>query len=130
MSEKHAPYLHVVRTPPPASQQDEETSEMSHSEHAEETTSAVDAANEQEGASLNTPLQQAIMHAAVSWVALVMERNAHSVDIQPIAQRVYEVSVHCADESGADAGEGVILRVQLAMDPGLVIRTTVEPVKP
>lgn len=81
---------------------------------------------------LNQPLQQAIMYAAVSWVALCVERTVYAVDIQPIAQRLYEVSIHYADvqTGGKSAGEGIILRVKLEVEAGLVMRMAVEPIRP
>ena len=147
MSEKSAPYLHLVRHPSPADQVDEsdvgpgQREELTPSESSASTgvsssassgasSGTLSSAAEQERIPLNAPLQQAIMYAAVSWVALVMERTAHSVDIQPVGRNLYEVSVHYADDEGHDTGEGVILRVAMAIDPGLIMRTTVEPVKP
>jgi hypothetical protein len=85
---------------------------------------------------LNQPLQQAIMYAAVSWVALCVERTVYAVDIQPIARNLYEVSVHYASsdadvESGQDAATvGIILRVRLNVERGLAVETLVEPVHP
>lgn len=72
------------------------------------------------------------MHAAVAWVELCIERGCYAVDIQPVAARVYEVSVHYTDpETGQEAaGEGIILRVRLDVAPGLALRSTVEPVRP
>lgn len=80
---------------------------------------------------LNQPITQAIMYAAVGWVALCVERAVYAVDITPIARRTYEVSARYADASGAaDAGEGIILRVTLEVASGLVVHSTVEPVRP
>jgi len=79
-----------------------------------------------ETASGSTTLSQAIMYATVGWLALCMERVAVAVDIQPIAEGVYEVSAHF----DAERTEGVLLRVRLEVAPGLVVRTVVEPVRP
>ena len=140
MSETPKPYLHLVRSEhaedasaSPASPVSDasDTSEGARTdEGTEEEAAAPEAATEP--TPLNQPLQQAIMYAAVSWVALTVERSVYAVDIQPIARRLYEVSVHyCDPETGREAaGEGIILRIALAVEPGLVLRTSVEPVRP
>ncbi|HKT40692.1 MAG TPA: hypothetical protein VJR48_20145, partial [Ktedonobacterales bacterium] len=70
------------------------------------------------------------------WVALCVERSVYAVDIQPIARNLYEVSIHYADpETGGEApggpgAAGIILRVRLAVERGLALETTVEPVHP
>ncbi|HEY7975754.1 MAG TPA: hypothetical protein VID72_10450 [Ktedonobacterales bacterium] len=158
MSETTKPYLHMVRSAPTADAEGAEEAEESASstEGSTETSivgegqpavgpresepsapgadSTLDTTPDAttSGTPLNQPLQQAIMYAAVSWVALMVERSVHSVDIQPIARRLYEVSVHYSDaQTGGEApGEGIILRIALAVEPGLVVRTSVEPVRP
>ncbi|HZC05461.1 MAG TPA: hypothetical protein VE338_07450 [Ktedonobacterales bacterium] len=123
MSEKKSPYLHFVRSAPlPA--------EAEQGEERESTSSVATGGAAQDAASLNAPLQQAIMYTAVSWVALVMERTVHAVDIQPIGRRLYEVSVHYAEGEGQDTDDAIILRVRLEVEPGLALHTTVEPVRP
>ncbi len=67
---------------------------------------------------------QALMYACVSWVALVREETAQSVDLTPIGQLSYEADVLL------ESGERVLLRVGLKVEPGLVVRTVVEPVRP
>lgn len=143
MSETPKPYLHLVHA--------DDDDDCADARATEEVTGAV-AAGDPGGPTpaaaapvaaaapapgnlppLNHPLQQAIMHAAVAWVALCVERSCYAVDIQPVAARVYEVSVHYADadDAGKEAvGEGIILRIALAVGPGLAIHTSVEPVRP
>ncbi len=75
MSERNTPCLHIVR----ASDQANESERVLDTGEDAATASEAIGAQEQEGVSLNAPLQQAIMHAAVSWVALVMERSVHPV---------------------------------------------------
>lgn len=151
MSEKSAPYLHLVRQTPSGgsdgaartdtgdigNDRDDETDQGS--DHlpapSDAPSDAPKAASAADTPPLNQPLQQAIMYAAVSWVALCVERSVYAVDIQPIARNVYEVSVHYADrETGSEAAgqssEGIILRVRLAVERGLALETTVEPVHP
>lgn len=72
------------------------------------------------------PLEQSIMYAVLSWLALCVERVAVAVEIQPIAERLYEVSAHFDEEHT----QGIILRVKLEVLTGLVVRSTVEPVRP
>lgn len=66
------------------------------------------------------PLQLAIIHAAVGWFELCIEWDCYAVDVQPVAQRVYEVNVHYTNpETGQEAaGEGIVLRVRLDVEPG------------
>ena len=68
-------------------------------------------------------LSQALMYACVSWVALVREETAQSVDLAPIGQLSYEADVLL------ESGERVLLRVGLVVEPGLVVRTVVEPIR-
>ncbi len=146
MSEHKAPYLHVVRATPSNDAQsietwDEGIKPSSVTDHqpassggvetpdttADKETTPADTTN----LPLNQPLTQAIMFLAVGWVALCVERTVHAVDIQQVARRQYEVSVHYADEHGQEAvGAGIILRVELEVKQGLIVQSTVEPVKP
>ncbi|HEX2349268.1 MAG TPA: hypothetical protein VHI51_12630 [Ktedonobacterales bacterium] len=138
MSEKSAPYLHLVRQTP--SGDSDQSHDQSQQGEQDEPSSQQGASDDQPSseqpssapAALNQPLQQAIMYAAVSWVALCAERTVCAVDIQPIARRLYEVSVHYSDAvTGGEAhGEGIILRIALAIELGVVLRTRVEPVRP
>ena len=152
MSEHHAPYLHVVRSAPaiePAPSEaahEAETPDMGNlalvSDDAmpappplevaqDGATSAApsDGASTEPVSQASAALSQAIMYATMSWLALCVERVAVAVDIQPIAGRLYEVSVHY-DSSDADHSDGIILRVRLDVEPGLVVRATVEPLRP
>jgi len=61
----------------------------------------------------------------VHWEASAQAGDV-AVDIQPIAEGLYEVSAHF----DAERTEGIILRVRLEVAPGLVVRTVVEPVRP
>lgn len=67
---------------------------------------------------------QALMYACVSWVALVREETAQSVELTPIGQLSYEADVLL------ESGERVLLRVGLVVEPGLVVRTVIEPARP
>lgn len=78
-----------------------------------------------DGARKAEAFSQALMYACVSWVALVREETVQSVDLTPIGQLSYE-----ADVLLADSGERVLLRVGLRVEPGLVVRTVVEPARP
>ena len=157
MSEHHAPYLHVVRSAPaiepaiePAPSEaahEAETPDMSNlalvgddampapppledgAASDEASDGASDGASTEPVSQASAALSQAIMYATMSWLALCVERVAVAVDIQPIAGRLYEVSVHY-DSSDADHSDGIILRVRLDVEPGLVVRTTVEPIRP
>lgn len=60
------------------------------------------------------------MHACVSWVALVLEEAAQSVDLTPSGQMSYAADVLL------ESGERVGLRVE----PELVVPTVVEPARP
>lgn len=148
MGEKSAPYLHLVRQTP--SSDSDQSHDQSQQGEQDEPSSQQGASDDQPSseqpssapAALNQPLQQAIMYAAVSWVALCVERSVYAVDIQPIARNVYEVSVHYSDveagqgekgekqEAAGQSSEGIILRVRLAVERGLALETTVEPVHP
>jgi len=138
MSEKSAPYLHLVRQTP--SGDSDQSHDQSQQGEQDEPSSQQGASDDQPSseqpssapAALNQPLQQAIMYAAVSWVALCVERTVYAVDIQPIAHNVYEVSVHYSDAvTGGEAhGEGITLRIALAIELGMVLRTRVESVRP
>ena len=142
MSEKSAPYLHLVRQTP--SGDSDQSHDQSQQGEQDEPSSQQGASDDQPSseqpssapAALNQPLKQAIMYAAVSWVALCVERSVYAVDIQPIARNLYEVSVHYASsdadvESGQDAATvGIILRVRLNVERGLAVETLVEPVHP
>lgn len=142
MGEKSAPYLHLVRQTP--SSDSDQSHDQSQQGEQDEPSSQQGASDDQPSseqpssapAALNQPLQQAIMYAAVSWVALCVERSVYAVDIQPIARNLYEVSIHYADpETGGEApggpgAAGIILRVRLAVERGLALETTVEPVHP
>ena len=148
MSETPKPYLHLVHADidEEAAEETEETadeaatSELGRQAFAAAAPGADPVASTVAAAAadrppLNHPLQQAIMHAAVAWVELCVERSCYAVDIQPVARRVYEVNVHYADpETGQEAvgqgAEGIILRVRLEVEPGLALRSTVEPVRP
>ena len=146
MSETPKPYLHLVQADADVDTDiddgaaEETTEEAAASElERQAPNDAVPVAAAPDAAAapadlppLNHPLQQAIMHAAVAWVELCVERSCYAIDIQPVARRVYEVSVHYADpETGQEAvGEGIMLRVRLEVEPGLALRSTVEPVRP
>ena len=119
MTETHAPYLHVVRQSTAAADPDPDPDPgpvPDDDPDADPDPAALAAA----------PLSHAIMHAVVGWLALCMERVAVAVEIQPIADRLYEVSAHFDEQQSA----GVLLRVRLDVEPGLVVRTTVEPLRP
>ena len=160
MTEHAAPYLHVVRSTPTDAPADLPTradgaeevetdgipvatlvataarsappyvdSELA-SESADAPASDADVAAASgpaaSGPAASAPLAQAVMYATMSWLALCVERVAVAVDIQPVAERMYEVSAHFDEEHS----EGIILRVRLDVEPGLVVRTTVEPLRP
>ncbi len=149
MSEHHAPYLHVVRSAPaiePAPSEaahEAETPDMGNLalvgddampappplEDGATSAAPSDGASTEPVSQASAALSQAIMYATMSWLALCVERVAVAVDIQPIAGRLYEVSVHY-DSSDADHSDGIILRVRLDVEPGLVVRTIVEPLRP
>lgn len=84
------------------------------------------AGDQQAGVAPSAPLEQAIMYAVCGWLALCVERVAVAVDIQPIAEGVYEVSAHFDEEHT----QGMLLRVRLEVAAGLVVRTVVEPLRP
>ncbi len=110
--EQRAPYLYVV-----GRQGGEAT--VPRPEEDAAAASVVESARQAEA------LSQALMYACVSWVALVREETAQRVDLTPIGQLSYE-----ADVLLADSGERVLLRVGLMVEPGLVVRTVVEPARP
>ena len=129
MSETHAPYLHVVRLPPlpdpdPDLPDGVDAALIVDADPDPDPGPVPDADPADTAAPV--PLSQAIMNAVVGWLALCMERVAVAVDIQPIADRLYEVSAHFDEQHSA----GVLLRVRLDVEPGLVVRTTVEPLRP
>lgn len=109
--EQRAPYLYDV-----GRQGDEAT--VPRPEDDSGTRAVVDDARKAEAFS------QALMYACVSWVALVREETAQSVELTPIGQLLYEADVLL------ERGERVLLRVGLQVEPGLVVRTVVEPVRP
>lgn len=110
--ERRAPYLHVV-----GRQGGEAT--MLKPDEAAAAGAVVDGAGKEEA------LSQALMYACVSWVALVREEVVESVDLTPIGSLSYE-----ADVLLAESGERILLRVGLKVEPGLVVRTVVEPARP
>ena len=147
MSEHTAPYLRIVRSAPDSPSSADSTTASPTSDNAEAAaTASATALSQPSDTPLNQPLTQAIMYAAVSWVALCAERVVYAVDIQPIARRLYEVSVHYASWKPTlllltqmqtqtqthakgqteNAGEGIILRVRLEVEPGLALRTVVD----
>ena len=136
MSETPKPYLHLVHadtdTDTDGEATEETVEEAAASDPSSQALAAAPVTPPADLPPLNHPLQQAIMHVAVGWVELCVERSCFAVDIQPVARRVYEVSVHYTDpETGQEAvGEGIILRVRLDVEPGLALRSTVEPVRP
>jgi hypothetical protein len=112
MSQRRAPYLYVVgrqggEATVPRPEQD------------------AGAAAVVEEARTAQAVSQALMYACMSWVALVREEAALSVDLTPIGQLAYE-----ADVLLSESGERLLLRVRLVVEPGLVVRTVIEPVRP
>ncbi|WIG60468.1 MAG: hypothetical protein OJF49_003216 [Ktedonobacterales bacterium] len=86
------------------------------------------------GAVSGGALANAIMYACTGWVALCMERTCASVDVQPIAARLYEAAVTLEPKAEGEGWEcqpdTVLLRVRLEVEVGLIVRTVVEPVRP
>ena len=56
----------------------------------------------------------------------MLEWAAQSVDLTPIGQPLHEADVRLGDRGG----ERLLLRVGLRVEPGLVVRTVVEPARP
>ena len=108
---ERAPYLYVV------GRQGGETTVRRPEEDAA-AAAVVESARQAEA------LSQALMYACVSWVALVREQTAQSVELTPIGQLSYEADVLL------ESAERVLLRVGLVLEPGLVVRTVVEPARP
>jgi hypothetical protein len=70
-------------------------------------------------------LSQALIYACVSWVALLREQAAQSVELTPIGGLSYEADVLL------ESCERLLLRVGLKVEPGSWrVRTVVEPVRP
>ena len=111
MSEKRAPYLYVV-----GRQGGEAT--VPRPEEDVAAAGVVESARKAEA------LSQALMYACVSWMVLVREETVQSVNLTPIGRLSYEADVLL------EGGERVLLRVGLVVEPGLVVRTVVEPVRP
>lgn len=78
--------------------------------------------------SASAAMGAAIMQACLAWVALIREDAAAiaRVDVTPLGGGIYEAA--CVRSDGG--GFPVLLRVSLVVEPGFVVRTVVEPMRP
>lgn len=69
-------------------------------------------------------LGNAVMHAAMSWVACCMEKQGESVGVMPLGGGLFDAEVKLS------GGDSIWLRVRLVLEAGPVLSTRVEPVHP
>lgn len=66
----------------------------------------------------------AVMHAAMSWVACCQEKDGVTVSVATLGSGLFDAEVLLAD------GSSVFLRVTLILESGPRLRTVVEPIHP
>lgn len=76
------------------------------------------------GHSASDVLGQAVMHAAMSWVACCMEKPGESVDVVQVGRGAFHATVHFAD------GGTYMLAVSMLLETGPVLTVQVQPIHP
>lgn len=69
-------------------------------------------------------LGNAVMYAAMSWVACCMEQTGESVSVMPLGEGLFDAEVRFYE------GPSIWLRVRLTLESGPVLSTRVEPIHP
>ena len=81
-------------------------------------------AQQEQAHDANTIIGNAVMHAAMSWVACCQEKQGVSVSVAQVGGGLFDAEVTTAD------GGSTFLRVRLILERGPRLQAVVEPIHP
>ena len=95
-------------------------------EQVEQVNRDLDAGGEESEASREAAaiLGNAVMHAAMSWVACCMEKQGESVEVMPLGGGLFDAEVRL------QGGGSMWLKVRLILEAGPRLMTQIEPIHP